>query len=189
MKIKAILTGATGMVGEGVLHECLLHPNVEEVLVLTRKPTGLADPKLKEVLCPDFTNLTAIENQLKGYNACFFCAGVSSIGKKEDEFRKLTYDVALSVAKTVAALNPGMTFCYVSGAGTDSTEKGRIMWARVKGKTENDIMKLPFKKAYMFRPRHYGSNERIGEHIKHLWLYIVVFSHYARSCFPTVYQR
>jgi len=178
MKIKAILTGATGMVGEGVLHECLLHPEVEQVLVLTRKPTGILNAKLKEVLCPDFTNLAAIEDQLKGYNACFFCAGVSSIGKKEDEFRKLTYDVAVNVAKTLSRLNPGMTFCYVSGAGTDSTEKGRTMWARVKGKTENDIMKLPFKKAYMFRPGYMHPTKGLKNTlpaVKYIsWLYPVL---------------
>jgi uncharacterized protein YbjT (DUF2867 family) len=183
MKIRVILTGATGMVGEGVLHECLLHPDVEDVLVLTRKPTGMADPKLKEVLCPDFTNLTTLENQLKGYNACFFCAGVSSVGKKEDEFRKLTYDVALSVAKTLSALNPEMTFCYVSGAGTDSTEKGRIMWARVKGKTENDIMKLPFKKAYMFRPGIMEATKGL-KNILSIYGYISWFFPVMRLLFP-----
>jgi uncharacterized protein YbjT (DUF2867 family) len=152
MKIRVILTGATGMVGEGVLHECLLHHDVEQVLVLTRKPIGIVHEKLKEVLCTDFNDLSAVEYQLMGYNACFYCAGVSSIGMKEGEFKKLTYDVTINVAKTLSRLNPAMTFCYVSGAGTDSTETGRVMWARVKGKTENALMKLPFRWAYMFRP-------------------------------------
>ncbi|MDP4264141.1 MAG: epimerase [Bacteroidota bacterium] len=152
MKIKAILTGATGMVGEGVLHECLQHDDVEEVLVVSRKSCGVIHPKLKEIIHPDFYYLAAIENQLSGYNACFFCLGVSSVGMKEEEFYRLTYILTLNFATTLVNRNPGMSFCYISGAGTDSTEKGRMMWARVKGKTENDLMKLPFKAVYNFRP-------------------------------------
>jgi uncharacterized protein YbjT (DUF2867 family) len=152
MAIKAIITGATGMVGEGVLHECLRHPDVEQVLVINRKPGGVSHPKLREIIHSDFLNLTSIESQLTGYNACFFCLGVSSVGMKEAEYRRLTYDLTLYVAQTLAQLNPGMTFCYVSGAATDSTEKENSMWARVKGATENALMRLPFKKAYMFRP-------------------------------------
>ena len=152
MKIKAIITGVTGMVGEGVLHECLLHPDVESVLVINRKPCGVKHEKLKEIIHKDFLDLSSIEDQLSGYNACYFCAGVSSVGKKEDEYKRITYDLTLNLAKTLLKLNPDMTFCYVSGVGTDSTEKGRSMWARVKGKTENDLLKLPFKAAYMFRP-------------------------------------
>jgi uncharacterized protein YbjT (DUF2867 family) len=152
VKIKAIITGATGMVGEGVLHECLFHPDIESVLVINRKPCGVKHEKLKEIINKDFFDLTSIEEELKGYNACYFCAGVSSIGKKEDEYRRITYDLTMNFGKTLARLNPDMTFCYVSGSGTDSTEKGKIMWARVKGKTENDLLKLPFKNAYMFRP-------------------------------------
>ena len=152
MKIKAIITGATGMVGEGVLHECLLHPDVESVLVINRKPCGVNHEKLKEIIHKDLFDLSAIEDQLAGYNACYFCAGVSSVGKKEDEYKHLTYELTLNFANTLLKLNPSMTFCYVSGVGTDSTEKGRSMWARVKGKTENDLLKLPFKAAYMFRP-------------------------------------
>ncbi|MFD2520709.1 NAD-dependent epimerase/dehydratase family protein [Emticicia soli] len=151
-KIKAIITGATGMVGEGVLHECLLHNDVEEVLVINRKPCGVQHPKLKEIIHADFQDFSAIESQLKGYNACFFCLGVSSVGMKEDEYYKLTYTLTLHVAKTLVKHNQDMTFCYVSGASTDSTEAGRLMWARVKGKTENDLMKLPFKQVYNFRP-------------------------------------
>jgi uncharacterized protein YbjT (DUF2867 family) len=151
-KIKAIITGATGMVGEGVLHECLQHPAVEAVLVINRKPCGVSYPKLREIIHPDFFDLTLIESQLSGYNACFFCAGVSSVGMKEPEYTRVTYDLTLNFARTLSRLNPDMTFCYVSGAGTDSTEKGRIMWARVKGKTENDLMKLPFTAAFAFRP-------------------------------------
>ena len=152
MKIKAIITGVTGMVGEGVLHECLLHPDVESVLVINRKPCGVNHQKLSEIIHKDFSDLSAIENQLTGYNACYFCAGVSSVGKKENEYTRITYDLTLNFARTLLKLNPDMIFCYVSGSGTDSTEKGRLMWARVKGKTENDLMKLGFKDAYMFRP-------------------------------------
>lgn len=152
MKIKAILTGATGMVGEGVLHECLNHPEVEQVLVITRKPSGISHPKLSELIHADFYNLSAIESQLKGFNACYFCLGVSSVGMKEPQYTKLTHTLTLHVAETLSRQNPEMTFCYISGAATDSSEKGRSMWARVKGKTENDLMKLPFKSVYNFRP-------------------------------------
>ena len=152
MKIKAIITGATGMVGEGVLHECLLHPDVESVLVINRKPCGVNHEKLIEIIHKDFLDLSSIENKLVGYNACYFCVGVSSVGKKEEEYKRITYDLTMNFANTLVKLNPDMTFCYISGAGTDSTEKGRSMWARVKGKTENDLMKLSFKGAYMFRP-------------------------------------
>lgn len=152
MKIKAILTGATGMVGEGVLHECLQHPNIEEVLVLTRKPSGYSHPKLKELIHADFYNITSIQEQLKGYNACLFCLGVSSVGMKEEDYFQKTYVLTMHIATILAQQNTDMTFCYISGAYTDSTEKGKSMWARVKGKTENDLMKLPFKKVYNFRP-------------------------------------
>ncbi|HEY6504221.1 MAG TPA: NAD-dependent epimerase/dehydratase family protein [Chitinophagaceae bacterium] len=152
MKLKAILTGATGMVGEGVLHECLQHDDLEEVLVVGRRSCGMTHPKLKEIVHADLYNLSAIEDQLKGYSACFFCLGTTSVGKKEPEFYKITYELTMSFGKTLSKQNPEMIFCYISGAGTDSTEKGRTMWARVKGKTENDLMKLPFKKVYNFRP-------------------------------------
>lgn len=151
-KIRVIITGATGMVGEGVLHECLLHTDVESVLVINRKACGINHPKLKEIIHADFFDLSTIRNELVGYNACFFCLGVSSIGMREPEYAKLTHTLTMHVADTLSFQNPGMSFCYVSGAGTDSTEKGRIMWARVKGKTENDLMKLPFKGVYNFRP-------------------------------------
>ena len=149
--MKVIITGTTGMVGEGILLECLDHPQVSEVLSVSRKPTGLSHPKLKEYIVADFMALQENDEKMKGYDACFFCAGVSSIGMKEEEYRKITYDVTLTFAK---AINPNsqMSFTYVSGAGTDSTEKGRVMWARVKGKTENDLMKLPFKQSFAFRP-------------------------------------
>jgi uncharacterized protein YbjT (DUF2867 family) len=152
MKIRAIITGATGMVGEGILHECLQHHDVEKVLVIGRRPCGITHPKLKEIIHGNFYDLSAIQNQLTGYNACFFCLGVSSVGKSEAEYYKLTYALTMHVAETLSKQNADMTFCYISGAGTDSSEKGKAMWARVKGKTENHLMKLPFKRVYAFRP-------------------------------------
>ncbi len=150
--IRVIITGTTGMVGEGVLHECLQNPLVDEILIINRKPLGLTHPKLTEIIHTDFYNLGAIERELAGYDACFFCLGVSSVGMKEPEYTKITYTLTLHVAETLSRLNANMIFCYVSGAGTDSTERGRSMWARVKGKTENDLRRLPFEKAYAFRP-------------------------------------
>lgn len=150
--IRVIITGTTGMVGEGVLHECLQHPDVEAVLIINRKSLGITHPKLKELIHEDFYNLAPIEAALTSYNACFFCLGVSSVGMKEDAYYKVTYTLTMHVAGVMSRINKGMTFCYVSGAGTDGTEKGKISWARVKGKTENDLAKLPFKKVYAFRP-------------------------------------
>ena len=152
MKIKAIITGVTGMVGEGVLSECLTHPDVEKILIINRKPCGVTHPKLTEILHADFFNLTPAADRLKGYNACFFCLGVSSVGLKEEKYYSLTYTLTMNFAELLAGQNPAMTFCYISGAGTDSTEKGRINWARVKGKTENDLMKLRFKNVFACRP-------------------------------------
>lgn len=151
-KIRAIITGATGMVGEGVLYECLQHPGVETVLVINRRPCGISHPKLREIIHSDFSDMSPVAAQLEGYNACYFCLGVSSVGMKEPEYTRLTYDLTLHVATVLSVYNPDMIFCYVSGAGTDSSEKGRLMWARVKGKTENALLKLPFKAVYLFRP-------------------------------------
>jgi len=151
-KLKVIITGATGMVGEGVLYECLYHSEVEKVLVITRKPCGYSHPKLTEIIHDNFLDFSSLSGSLKGYNACYFCLGVTSVGKNEAEYTKLTHSLTLNFAQILASQNPDMTFCYISGAGTDSTEKGRTMWARVKGKTENDLMKLPFKQVYNFRP-------------------------------------
>jgi hypothetical protein len=139
------------MVGEGVLIECLNHPDVEEILVINRKPGGVSHPKLRELIHGDFFNLAPIEGQLAGFDACFFCLGVSSVGMSNEEYRRITYDLTLNVARLLARLNPETTFCYVTGAGTDSSEQGRIAWARVKGATENALARL-FKRAYMFRP-------------------------------------
>ena len=207
-RLRVIITGATGMVGEGVLHECLQHPAVEAVLIINRKPLGLSHPKLTEIIHGNFYDLSAVESQLSGYNACFFCLGVSSVGMPAEKYYEATYTLTMHVAQTLSRLNnpsnppllaspasprsaapapqpstapapppsqtssalsgpevpptaaqapqppphSGMVFCYVSGAGTDSTEKGRSRWARVKGKTENDLMKLPFRRVYAFRP-------------------------------------
>ena len=150
--MKVILFGGSGMVGQGVLRECLIDPGVEAVLSVGRSPLGVAHPKLRELLHKDFTDYSAIEPQLAGYDACFFTLGVSSIGMDAERYRHLTYDLTMTAARTMARLNPGMVFTYVTGRGTDSTEQGSLMWARVKGKTENDLLKLPFKAAYMFRP-------------------------------------
>ena len=150
--MKVILFGATGMVGQGVLRECLLDADVESVLSVGRRPTGQTHAKLHELQHDDFMDYSAIEAQLRGYDACLFCLGVSSVGMDAERYRHLTYDITLAAAKTLVRLNPGMVFTYVTGRSTDSTERGPVRWARVKGKTENDLLKLPFKAAYMFRP-------------------------------------
>jgi uncharacterized protein YbjT (DUF2867 family) len=185
-KIKVIITGATGMVGEGVMHDCLKHDQVEEVLVLSRKPSGITHPKLKEVIHQDFFDLSLVESQLVGYSSCLFCLGVSSIGLSEEKYYHLTYDLTLHAAQVLSRLNPEMTFCYISGVGTDSTEKGKVMWARVKGKTENHILKLPFKAAYMFRPGYLQPIRGLSQTHKFYfavsWLYPVlrpIISRYA----------
>lgn len=151
-KIRAIITGATGMVGEGVLYECLQNPKVEAILVINRKPCGYSHPKLKEIIHSDFFDFSRIEDQLPGYNACYFCLGISSISVAKDVYYKMTYTLTMHIAETLSKLNNDMTFCYVSGTGTNSSEKGGINWAIVKGKTENDLMKLPFKQVFNFRP-------------------------------------
>jgi Predicted nucleoside-diphosphate-sugar epimerases len=150
--MRVLIFGATGMVGRGVLRECLLDPAISEVRTIGRSATGVKDAKLRELVRQDLLHYGDIETELRGLDACFFCLGVSSGGMAEAEYGRLTYGITLAAAETLARLNPGMTFVYVSGAGTDSTEQGRIMWARVKGRTENALMRLPFKAAYMFRP-------------------------------------
>lgn len=150
--MRVILFGATGMVGQGVLLECLKDTDVTQVLAIGRSTTGRQDPKLREAIHKNFLDFTPLEGELSGYDACFFCLGVSSIGMTEEQYRHVTFDFTLAAAKTLVRLNPGMTFTFVTGAGTDSTEKARAMWARVKGETENALLNLPFKAAYMFRP-------------------------------------
>ncbi|MGB7529042.1 NAD-dependent epimerase/dehydratase family protein [Sphingobacterium cellulitidis] len=151
-KINVIITGATGMVGEGVLQECLKNDAVEKVLIINRKRYDLQHPKLKQVVVPDILQIDELGDELLEYNACYFCAGVSSIGMNEQDYTKLTYELTLNFANKLLNKNADMTFCYVSGSGTDSSEIGKTMWARVKGKTENDLLKLPFKAVYNFRP-------------------------------------
>ena len=180
-----ILFGATGMVGQGVLRECLVDAGVERVLVVGRSPTGVQHAKLHEVLHDNFTDFSKIESQLRGYDACFFCLGVSSVGMEAERYRHLTYDVTMAAANTLVRLNPGMVFTYVTGRSTDSTEQGPVRWARVKGKTENDLLKLPFKAAYMFRPA--GIQPLHGVRSKTAWvqaIYVVaapLLSYLART--------
>jgi len=183
--MKVILFGATGMVGQGVLRECLVDAGVERVLVVGRSPTGVQHAKLHEVLHDNFTDFSKIQSQLRGYDACFFCLGVSSVGMEAERYRHLTYDVTMAAANTLVRLNPGMVFTYVTGRSTDSTEQGPVRWARVKGKTENDLLKLPFKAAYMFRPA--GIQPLHGVRSKTAWvqaIYVVaapLLSYLART--------
>ena len=183
--MKVILFGATGMVGRGVLRECLIDPGVTSVLSVGRGPTGQHHAKLREIVHGNFTDFSAIESELSGYDACFFCLGVSSVGMDAERYRHLTYDLTMAAAKTLARLNPQMVFTYVTGRGTDTTEQGSRMWARVKGKTENDLLKLPFKAAYMFRPA--GIQPLHGVKSKTVWvnaIYVVaapLLSYLART--------
>jgi uncharacterized protein YbjT (DUF2867 family) len=150
--MKAIVFGATGMVGQGVLRQCLLDPAVEHVLTVGRAATGQQHAKLRELTVPDLTDFSAVEEQLSGYDACFYCLGVASSGMAEDAYTRITYDMPVAAARVLAARNPGLTFVHVSGAGVDSSEQSRVMWARVKGRAENAILRMPFKAAYVFRP-------------------------------------
>ena len=150
--MKVIITGVTGMVGEGVLHECVLSNNISSILVIGRKPCGYENLKVSELILSDFMNLSGQEEKLSGYDACFFCSGVSWTKYSEEDYKKITYDLTLYFANSLLKLNSNMVFSYISGQGTDSSEKGFYKWAQIKGKTENDLMKLPFKKVYLFRP-------------------------------------
>ena len=183
MKIKVVITGATGMVGEGVLMECLAHPDIIQVLMVNRKHNSMQHPKLKECIVPDFLNLDQFTDQLTGYDACLYCAGISSRGLKEPEYSHITYDTAIHFAQKLVSLNPGMVFSHVSGALTDSSEIGSIMWARVKGKTENALMRLPFKMVYNFRPgfmKPTPGQKNVKSYYKIIsWLYPVL-----RAVFP-----
>jgi uncharacterized protein YbjT (DUF2867 family) len=149
--MKVLLFGATGMVGQGVLLECLRDERVEQVLAVGRASVGRQHAKLREVVRPDLFDLSPVRDELAGYDACFFCLGVSSAGMKEADYRRITYDLTLAVARMLAETTPDMTFVYVSGQGTDSSEHGRLMWARVKGATENALRALPLR-TYLFRP-------------------------------------
>lgn len=152
MNLKVIITGASGMVGEGVLLECMDNPLISEILILTRKSCKISHSKICEIIVEDFMDLSELDKKLIGYDACYFCLGVSSVGMDEIKYSKLTYDLTLHFANVLRIQSPNLTFCYVSGSGTDSSEKGKTMWARVKGKTENQLLHLGFKDAYMFRP-------------------------------------
>lgn len=175
--MKVIITGTTGMVGEGVLLECLRNPDVTEILSVSRRPTGIMHVKLKEYLVPDFLTLKPGDEKLTGFDACFFCAGVSSIGMSEAEYTRVTFDTTIAFAKATNP-NPNMSFVYVSGGGTDGSEKGRSMWARVKGRTENALMKMPFKQAFGFRVGFMKATEgqrRVLKYYKYVsWLFPVI---------------
>jgi hypothetical protein len=173
---KVIITGATGMVGEGVLFECLDNPAIEEILIVNRKPYGAAPhPKLKELIIPDFLNLEAFTTQLTGYDACFYCAGISSTGMNEADYTHITYDITIHFAEVLVGLNPQMIFDFVSGSGTDSSEKGRLMWARVKGRTENALTRIGFRQVYNLRPGFMkatpGQKNIKGTYRAFAWLY------------------
>jgi hypothetical protein len=171
LKLSVIITGSTGMVGEGVLHECLLHDDVEKILVINRKPCGIKHSKLTEVIHTNFYDLSDVEESLTGYNTCFFCLGVTSIRKTEEEYSKLTFTLTTYFASVLIKLNPGMTFCYISGSGTDSSENGKIMWARIKGKTENCLMGMSFKKVYNFRPGYLHPTKGLSySHSYYKWI-------------------
>jgi len=181
--MKVIITGTTGMVGEGVLLECLANPDVEHVLAVSRRSCGHTHPKLSECLVPDFRDLTGVEAQLAGYDACFYCAGVSSVGMKEEEYAAITYETPLRFAETLLKLNPALVLVHVSGAHTDGTEQGKVMWARVKGKAENALSRLPFKAVYNFRPSL--MKPVAGQkHIKRAYRIMLVFYPLMNLVFP-----
>ena len=164
--MKVVLFGATGMVGQGVLRECLVDAGVERVLSIGRTRTGQNDPKLREIVHHNFLDFTSLEGEFAGYDACFFCLGITSAGMSEEAYRRITYDYTLAAARSLVKVSPGITFIYVSGTGTDSTERGRVMWARVKGTTENALRTLGFRAAYSFRPGYiqpmHGIKSRTG---------------------------
>ena len=185
-QMKIIITGTTGMIGEGILLECLAHPEVTEVLSVSRNPTGKSHPKLKEYIVPDFLNLKEGDLNLQGFDACFFCAGISAVGKTEVDYRKVTYDTTLHFAKILQP-KADMCFMYVSGGGTDHTEQSRMMWARVKGKTENDLAQLPFKQSFGFRIGFVKATP--GQmHVLPYYRYIAWLFPVFKALFPGVYN-
>jgi uncharacterized protein YbjT (DUF2867 family) len=180
--MKVLITGSTGMVGEGVLLECLKHSGVDQILVINRKPGGVSHPKLREIIHGDFFDLKPVEQQLTGLDACLFCLGVSSVGMSKEEYRHITYDLTLNVAQLLAKLNPATTFCYVTGASTDSSEQGSVAWARVKGATENALLRL-FKRAYMFRPGFMKATQG-QKNVKSYYTYIAWLYPIGRALYP-----
>jgi uncharacterized protein YbjT (DUF2867 family) len=180
--MKVLITGSTGMVGEGVLLECLKHSGIDQVLVINRKPGGVSHAKLREIIHTDFFDLKPIEQQLTGLNACFFCLGVSSVGMSKEEYRHITYDLTLNVAQLLAKLNPATIFCYVTGASTDSSEQGSVAWARVKGATENALLRL-FKRAHMFRPGFMKATQG-QKNVKSYYKFIAWLYPIGRSVYP-----
>jgi hypothetical protein len=150
--MKAIILGSTGMIGKSVLLQCLEDGDVRSILLINRKPLNITHQKINEIILHDVSDITGEKELIKQYDACFFCLGVSSVGMSEEQYNKITYDLTLKFARTLASFNTQVVFCYVSGTGTDSSENGKVMWARVKGRTENALLSLPFKDAYMFRP-------------------------------------
>ena len=181
--MRVIVTGATGMVGEGVLLECLENPLIESVLVVSRRSCGHAHPKMRECLVKDFRDLAAYEAELRGYDACFYGAGVSSVGMSETDYTAITYDTPVRFAETLARLNPGMVFVHVTGSHTDSTEQGKVMWARVKGKAENALARLPFKAVYNFRPSLMKPTPG-QRHIKSTYKVLLIFYPLLNLFFP-----
>ena len=189
MGLKVILTGATGLVGEGVLFECLENSQVDQVLMVNRKHyQGKPHPKLKECLVTDFFHLDNIEDQLKGYDACFYCAGISSNGVNEEEYTHITYETTLAFANKILELNPEITFCHISGSHTDSSEKGRFMWARVKGKTENALIRMPFKSVYNFRPG-FMKPTKGQQNVKGYYKIMSVLSPILQYIFPMLHMK
>ncbi|HXA02766.1 MAG TPA: NAD-dependent epimerase/dehydratase family protein [Cytophagaceae bacterium] len=152
MKIRAIIFGSSGMIGQGVLMECLESPEVESILIINRSPGNVKHSKLKEIVHKDFSDFSSLSAEFAGYNSCFFCLGISAVGLSENEYYKTTFELTIRVAEALLKANKDFTFCYISGASTDSSENGKMMWARVKGKTENTLLAMPFKQVYMFRP-------------------------------------
>ncbi|HZE96347.1 MAG TPA: NAD(P)H-binding protein [Planctomycetota bacterium] len=187
--MKAILFGATGMVGRAVLRECLLDPGMDRVLAVGRSPSGQRHDKLRDLVLKDFADLAAVDADLAGYDACFYCLGVTSAGMSEADYTRVTYDLTMAAATPLARVNPDMTFVYVSGAGTDSSEKGGSMWARVKGKTENALLALPFKGRFMFRPGFiqpmHGIQSKTSSY-RILYRLMTPFSPILRMLFPSV---
>ena len=182
--MKVIITGTTGMVGEGVLLTCLNNPAISEVLSVSRRSNGVKHPKLRECLVSDFSRLESIESQLRGYDACFYCAGVSSVGMTEEAYTQITYNTAVHFATTVQRLNPGMVLTHISGLHTDGTEKNKTMWARVKGRAENAMMRLPFRGVYNFRPG-FMSPVPGQQHVKKLFRVMLVLTPLVRLLFPS----